>query len=303
MAVNPEWSQISPQEVWEQHLRGDSRLAALRSVTILAHLDHQDFRNGELAERHGEFARIAQQTSLAAAKRSGSWGTARPYLLHAAKIVRDHYPLGQDFTTAQRRGNYWDPVYGLESAQRIAGRDILHLYQVLRLLTGSTELTSLSQALLTTLTQAERAAGEAEQRQRFDLIRTIESREYQVAKLAYLEFLRQYGFDRPVESVDQIITVSSIALGRAVDAADLRTIGRCLDTLRRAGQRQPGRWRFILGELQKNVSQRVKHAQLRHKLAAWGRHAERDPQLERVVTELEQLVFYGLGHNHVARLK
>lgn len=299
-----ELDRITPEELWDRHLAGDSAGASQHSQEIIDQLPIHAFQNMRVAKRHGEVARIGQQTSMAVVKRAEQWQDAKPYLVQAARMVHQHYPIGDTPQEARLRGRFWDRVYDKESAQRITARDMITMYMVLDQLVDTSNLSGLSVGLRFALSDENPSlTGEPKLPERFDLIRTIEQGgNYPSSRAAYIEFIDQFGFDSEVESIDQIITVSTIALGQAVDQADWRTVAICLNTLRIAYWRQPQRGRFILSELKKNISQNKKNAVLLNKLREWSPQAQEDLEVLEVIANLEQMVFFGLGKERVARL-
>lgn len=301
MAKRPDLEKLTPEQVWGMHLSGSSVQASELSWAVLNTISLADQYDIPASNRHGEFSRIAQQTSMAVFKRAESWQLARPYLLRAGKVVSNHYPVGEAPIEATLRGRLWEPVYGEESAQRICAQDMLIMYSALNQLVETPTLHSISIGLQAVLSN--KLTMESAEYERFDLIHTIrDDKRYDVAKFAYTDFLRKYGFDSETKSIDQIITVSTVMFGRALDTVDTQTIGKCLQTLLLAFGKTPGQGKFILAELKKNFSQSSKNAVLRAKLERWSAAAREDADVLQVIKNLERLTYLGLGNGQVARL-
>lgn len=301
MAKRPDLEKLTPTQVWEMHLAGNSAHASELSWAVLHTISLADQYDLDTANRHGEFSRISQQTSMAVFKRADTWRDARPYLLRAGKVVSNHYPIGEAPIEASIRGRLWEPVYGEESAQRICAQDMLAMYAAMHQLVDSPTLYSLSIGLQAVLSNEH--AMESAEHERFDLIHAIRNdKRYDVARFAYTDFLRKYGFGSEVESVDQIITVSAVMFGRALDEGDTNTIGKSLQTLLLAFGKTPAQGKFILSELKKNFSQNRKDAILRAKLEAWAAAAREDGDVLLIINNLERMTYLGLGNGQVARL-
>lgn len=168
-----ELEHVTPKYLWEElHVKhGQTALAASLAGEVLDGIDTRHFSDYAVAQRHGEIAAITMMTSMSASKKSADWQTAEPHIIRAANTVLEHYPLGSSEDDAQLRGNYWDPVYGKESAQRIAAGDVAKLYDLLSVLCRNDELFHLASALRTVITEKTISSHEHE---RFELIRIIE---------------------------------------------------------------------------------------------------------------------------------
>lgn len=298
-----ELEQISPKDLWQgMHLRGKSQQASDLGAEILSQLPIQDFRGMRVAQRHGEIAAITEKTSLAVAKRAQSWSVAEQYLIRAGQTVVDHYPVGYTPAEARLRGDYWDPVYGQESAQRICAAHMAELYEILSTLTDSPELGALMHGLRTVLTDQTVSSREHE---RFDLIGIIEKPTsfYKNVRAAYEEFLKHYAFGSEVESFDQIVTVTTMVLGRAQAEGDWSTVRLCLSTLKVAVTQHPEKWKFIVSQVIKNFSLSKKAQILDSKLRDWAVGARSSQDLHEVIRQLEQLEFLGLGHGTAVKLQ
>jgi hypothetical protein len=55
--------------------------------------------------------------------------------------------------------------------------------------------------------------------ERFDYKKAIKHGEYSAAKAAYHQFIKEFGLRSKFRDTDQIITLSAIAFGRAIDAS------------------------------------------------------------------------------------
>ena len=126
-------SQLSPSEIWnefhiKQNRSGEASKLALKELELI---DIKQFTDESQADSHGEYARIAEVTGVSAAKKSAEWLEAREHVLRSLQVVLENYPLADTADEATLRGNYWEKVYGDESAQLICLRDIFHLVSML----------------------------------------------------------------------------------------------------------------------------------------------------------------------------
>lgn len=304
MADRREYSTITPKYLWEvlHAKQGRSGEASALSVEILSDLDTQNFTNTDVAERHGEIAAIAMMTSFSAFKQARDWEHGLPFLLRTAQAITDHYPIEDEPAAAIQRGNYWDPVYGAESAQRITARHIAKFYDMMSILTGNEQLFALANGLKVAMNEKTVSSNE---HARFELIGIIDKPTtfYKIVRAAYEEFMKDYGYDSPVESVDQIVTVTTKVLGRAFAEKDWKTVQWCLTNLKIALQKKPELWRFIVKELGKNFIPNKKEQLVDEKLRAWTVEAHSSEELLMLLTQLEGMVFLGLGHGEVIELQ
>lgn len=308
MAKPVELSTITPRHLWiDLHVtQGRTQAASDLGARVLASIDTEHFTNfgedNQVANRHGEIASIVHKTSLAVFKRAEDWQVAGPYLIRAAQVAADHYPIADTLAMATAIGDYWDPVYGLESAQRICAADLAKLYEILSALTGNEELYGLAHGLKTILSETTVPSNDHE---RFDLIGIIDKPTtfYATARAAYEQFLKNYGYDSPVESVDQIVTVSSKMFGRAFAEKDWRTLRLCTQMLRIALMKQPHNWRFIAKEVAKNFSLKQKSHIVDEKLSSWAVTARSSEELLVVINQLESMTYLGLGHGEAVELQ
>lgn len=303
-----ELDEITPSYLWNDlHIKGRTVDASDLSEQVLASIRTQGgtserFTDMNVAERHGEIAAITMVTSLAAFQRAPAWPAAEEFLVRATQTAAHHYPLGHDTEEASLRGDYWDPVYGEESAQRIAAGHLVKLYDILSALTHNVELQALSTGLKTFLCEG---SSDNQDQARFDLIHTIgkNSSQYTLVRAAYQEFMKRFGFESSVESLDQIVTVTSKVLGKAFAEKDMKTVLWCLTTMKIALQKQPNLWKFIAKEIAKNFDPKIKERLSKNKLDEWSDLARSSEELLALITQLEGMVFLGLGHGAAIALQ
>jgi len=256
-------SQPTPEELWtEMHVKqGKSAAASAEAAAIVDVLNTNDFSDPRVTKLHGEYARIAAVTGLAATKKAESWPETREDLLRTIQVIVDHYPLAADAKTATKKGNYWEGVYGEQSAQLICLRDVLHLAQVLKQILSDKEIEKWMGGLEKLLKKLNSDSGE-----KFALIFLTEEAEYQTASHSYREFLSVFGPQTEMYDANGFITVSAKMLGRAVDQLDLNTIITCLRAINDAAKSTPSLSKFALKELAANFSKLMKNRSLRKKI-------------------------------------
>jgi hypothetical protein len=200
------------------------------------------------------------------------------------------------------RGNYWDPVYGKESAQRIAAGDVAKLYDLLSVICRNEELFHLAAALRTVLSEK---TVSSHQHERFELIRILEkpTTYYKVIQSTYQEFMRRYGFESPEQSLNQITTVTARVLGRAMAEKDMPTVRDCLHTLKSVVQIDRSLWKFVIKEIGRHLVPSLQPGLVDQKLTNWAAAASSSEELLSLIHNLEKLVFIGMGDDQVASLK
>jgi hypothetical protein len=281
-------------------LRGESAHAAKLAIDQLIMLAKQDLQKESVRNAHGEYARIAHKASGAVVKRSPTYASAASHLRIAGWTIVDHYPVGKTEHTAQERGELWDPVYGNESAQRICAQDMLEYFQIMTYIAQSDELHLSAVGLTHYLEKIIQQQGDSE---RFDYIKTIKQDSFKDAIEAYEAFLQRFGLRSEVKDLDQVITLSAIMFGRALDHADAKAVALSLNTIRAAVMQQRSLLGFAVGQLKKNFSYERRQIGLNKKLSSWSEAAKNDDAFLALVKELESLRFLGTGKKNVIPLR
>src|SRR6185369_80502 len=91
--------------------------------------------------------------------------------------------------------------------------------------------------------------------ERFELIRLISQHglDYRKIREAYIKFMGEYGFESATEDLDQIATVSSVALGKALKNGDLSTMRTALVALKNVVSKDGSYWKFVAKQLLENI--------------------------------------------------
>lgn len=295
-------SRPSPSELWDTlHIQqGRSREASQAAEAVVAAINTQDFTDQTVANEFGEYARIAEVTGVAAAKRSGEYQAARDDLMRSLKMVLATYPLADTEIAARQRGNYWETTYGTESAQLICLRDVWHLVQVLEhLFPSDQELTGFAHGVRELLAQlSDELKGE-----RFGLIFVIEDGEYPAAAVAYEQFAAEYGPGSAVCDADQWATVTARFLRRAIEQKDTARIGQCAQALVSIMVTNRKLTGFTLKEIAKNVAGWRRETKVRRRYSSWTTEAGRDLFLIDHLREMVHSVFVGLGSDRVETIR
>ena len=290
----------STEELWEDlHIKqGKSSEASQKAHEVLQEIDTQDFSDFSQAKDHGEYARISEVTGLAAAKKSKDWSEAREHLLRSLEVTLNNYPLAETEDLAKRKGNYWEKVFGEQSAQLICLRDVLHLSQVLAQIMSTEELEKFTAGLNELLIKlSDEMKGE-----RFGLIFLAEEGEYSKAQVAYQRFVSEFGSQSESYDADQLITTASRFLGRAVEEKDFSQVGDCLNTLLLSLRREPRLRIFLIKELSKNLAKLYKDKFLSNRYESWSPEAKKDEELNQKINNLLRSTLVGLGEEKVEKI-
>lgn len=271
--------------------------AAKQAIEALRALDTEDFSNTEVAEAHGEYARIAAVTALSAVKKAKSWEEARVYLHMALDTVLAEYPLGKTEAEAAVRGEYWQPVYGEHWAQLSALMDVLELSKVLVALYPESETFAyfrcVHHALFELVTDS--------QKTREMLVLMIKHGDFDLAGQAYGEYQAGYGQDTPQFSPDQWITLTTSMIGRYLDAKLFGQAKQLVVELGTVLMHQKGLSFFGVREFFKNISEKQKLVQLDKKMITWyAQGARDDSETRQKLGVLFEHVFVGMGERVVA---
>ncbi len=292
-------STSSVAEIWKLHVeQGESAEAARMANGVLSEIETDAFSNYAEASRHGEYARLTEVTSLAAAKKSRSWVEAREHLMRSVETVLNNYPLANNELEAKKRGNYWEAVYGDESAQLICLRDVLHLMQVLAKVLAYDELGKFVVGLANLLTKL----SDEKNGERFGLIFLTEEAAYKEAQAAYKRFITDFGLESKSYSPDQLVTVTSRFLGRAVETKDFIQVGECLNVLLFSLRSEPKLRQFIIKELAKNLALVYRNKFLDDKYQAWSAEAAKDDQIKEKINQLLKNTLLGLGQDKLGTI-
>ena len=282
------------QQLWQgKHVQENaSATAATEAAESLASLDTEQFSNLEVAEQHGEYARIAVMAALSAVKKAESWEEAREYLLLALSTVQDHYPLATDAGEAEKRDEYWEPVYGENWAQLSALMDVLELSKLLVTLYPEKEtfayFRAVHQALFESIASAEK--------NREILVLMINHGTFEVAVDAFEEYSATYGPESEQFSVDQWITLATLMSGRYLDRGMLSQSKNIVVSLGKVLITQKGYSLFGVREFFKNISEKQRVARLDKQMATWYVDgASDDTDVRARIEALCDAVFVGLG--------
>jgi hypothetical protein len=298
MATVEKLSTITPQHLWDElHVQKRQTDQASRLARqVLFEIETENFTDRSVAERHGEIARIAMVTSTAMLKNSTNWLQAKHYLIRSSHTVIDHYPLAATAEEAKKRGLYWQPVYRSESAQWICAQEVAAFFRNVNTLVDQPTLLSLAVGLEHLLDQKNTPD------ERFDLIRSIKAGDYFNATGAFRFFCREFGIDSQFADLDQIVTLSTIMMGKAAAHFDLQTYLLGVTNLKNAFQKQPSLGKFILSQLRKNTFFNLHQKMIEHRFGKWKELAVDDSEVKKVIEQLESLRFLGLSGGEVKKI-
>lgn len=290
----------SVEELWNNlHIKqGRSGKASEKAYEILQSIDTKNFTNQAEAKDHGEYARVAEVAGLAAARKTPLWVRAKKHLLRALDVTSKNYPLGTTVDEANLKGNYWETVYGGQSAQLTCLRDVLHLAQFLTKLVPSDELNSFLGGINELLFKL----SDEKQGECFALIFLTEEAPYERAKAAYAEFSDKFGLQKPEIDKNQVITVTSRFLSRAVSEKDFAQVEECQGLLWSCLKTEPSLRVFTVLELVKNLAKVYANELLERKYETWSKKANKDIVLQDKIKQLLSLAFVGLGNDRSEKI-
>lgn len=283
----------TPEELWKVlHVaQNRSAQAAALAKSETLQLDTQDFSNEEVAQAHGEYARIWAVTALSAAKKSGKWPEAREQLLLAIEAVLMCYPLAGTAEKAQVRGEYWNAVYGEQNAQLAAARDVFELSKVLAGILSEHQVISWMSSLQQVLTELQtQAEGKREL-----LVSLIKHADYDTALQAFNEYHTEHWIGSEDFSADQAITLYSIHLGRLLDAGAFKEARKVFAYYIQLLVTQKGFSLFGVKELISNISKERKASFLLWRYRTWYTEAWKDQEFLEQVSKLLGQTFLGTG--------
>lgn len=289
---------LSPKEIWDIHLQGDSNKAAKLAKTELDGIDTKNFTDFTRAIAHAEYSRSTLVTATAAVKRSENWEQAQEGLGLSLATALQHFPLAEQMEEASLRGDYFEATLGSESAQLICLRDVLHLSRIIAQIFPDEEVADFAAGLQHLLGQI----SDEKRGERFSLIFLCEEAPYPQAKQAYVDFLHSFGPASEKMDANQLITVSARMLGRAVTAKDFIQTAGCLDILLKSLKNHSELRMFLLKELTKNLSENYRDQHLQEKYQSWQSLAKQDLGLQKQVEQLLKNVFVGMGQQQVRKI-
>lgn len=287
-------------ELWNNlHIKqGKSGEASEIAHKILQTIDTKNFTDKNEVKDHGEYARVAEVTGLAAARKSLLWLRAKKHLLRTLDVTSRSYPLAATEEEARRKGNYWEGVYENQSAQLICLRDVLHLAQFLTKLVSTDELKSFLGGINELLFKL----SEEKQGECFALIFLTEEAPYEQAKAAFAKFSEKFGLQKPETDPNQVITVTTRFLARAVSEKDFGQVEECQELLWRCFRANPSLGKFTIVELAKNLAKVYANQLVELRYEAWSKKAVGDEEIKQKINQLQQNNFVGLGRNEAKKI-
>ncbi len=296
-------------------LRGQSNEMAQTAATGLPEKDTK-FSDLSKAKQFVDHVRQIFVGKLAMAKKQESWTESGPAVIKAIETVVEHYPLAKNKFDAQWRTIYWQEGMRPDEAMFACMRDIFDLTRmILHILpmrdssgwssmpSGPLSASEVEQArenvsiwavgifeLLSKLSsdalEKESTGGE-----RFALIFLTEDGNYREQAIpAFHAFVKRFGLGSELYMPDQLITVATRTLGRAVDERDIDTAKFCLLKALEALKSAPEYVLFLGKELAKNSSRSRKDKFLTKRYHGWSASAVDDEQFLQALQHMTELV-------------
>lgn len=292
-------NRLSPETIWhDMHEAGHSREASDAATAVLSEIKTKNFTDKSQAKDHGEYARIAFVTALAAARRQRKWEEVQPLLSRLFAIATTNYPIAQTRSDAAKKGAYWEGVYGQESSALICLRDLLHFCNFLFKALPVVELESYIggiELIIESLVQ--------NSEERFALISVIESGPYENAMAAFEKYRQTNALaTHPGFDPKEVITVTSRMIGRATDSGDVSTaVSITSFAIGFVFKNMDIRW-YAIHELFGNASRSMKNALLGFNIRGWRNNVMRDSQTYNSLQNLLVHTEVGLGQKKTARI-
>lgn len=288
MTKTPEQQQIL-NHIWHE-LHEKQRNS--QEAATLAKIYRQQEKNPN-SEMALELAAMEFVTNLAAAKDAKFYKDAYPFLVQAAQVAQETFPLAENVDTARERGNSWDKVYGQQNAQLAVLRNYFHFIQRLKYLRPTEEFQNYAHNLWITFLQIINELADDLSTQ----ILIIEHGEYEEAKHSFEKFLENLALE-PAH-LNHTITVSARMMNRSLQEHDFETALKAFRSMLSALKANPKQLMHFVRQLAANSLINKNLAQ-RKKLESWQEEAQSKNLSE--FKQLLRLTFIGLGHDQVTQI-
>lgn len=290
----------SNQKIWDKHAKKDDSASAARdALAKLAALESSDLNSSKSKKEFVDTVRQALVLSKSAALKTPP-EEASCHLQNAIEVLLGHYPVSNDEAMARERGKDWDnTIFENQSAQLVCLRDMLSLLEFVAKVAPSEEINNLTKQILVLLLEL----SEENFLEVFALISLIEKADYQRAAEAFKVYSTDYCFSDKNPGLDQIITVSTRFLERAIQAKDHINGILALENIFKVFSKDQGFAKRITIDMAQALFPSLKEKIVEGAAdKIRGASASRE-KLQELISELFKLAFVGVGDGQVKELQ
>lgn len=289
-------SQFDQEKIWQKHTKEDaSSVAAVEALEELNKFQVDSLQSDSDREKHAQLSRLALVLSKSAALKTDSL-VASEHLQNAIKVLLQHYPVAEDKTSALERSKIWEnTIFENQSAQLICLRDMLSLLEFVAKVAPSEEISGLNKQVLALLLEI----SEEKSSEVFALIALIEKADYLRAAEAFKTYSKDHCFSEKNPGLDQIITVSTRFLERAIQAKDYSNGALALENIFKVFSKDQGFTKRIILDMTKALFPSMKETVIEKAAEGIRNEATGKEDLQELVSGLLKLAFIGIGKDEV----
>lgn len=286
-----------PQEIWAKHAVHDKSGEAARQAE--AALQQLDPDAADYWQKRGNLVRQLMVTHRSAVYKSTA-PAATEHLLAAIATITNCYPVSSQNEEALQRAQQWDGIYGVnQSAHLVCLRDFLHLLDTLSMVSEDAAVKDLRNNVLALLLRL----SEERKSERFALIALIEEAPYERARVAYRELCATYGATTQLVEKDQVITVTTRFLARALKVKNAEDGLLALEQLFLVLVKDMKLAKRLALDLAKAVFPSLKERIINRAIAQIKNDQENRANLEAGIQSVLKLAFVGVGREQVVELR
>lgn len=288
------------ERIWEQHTKNDdSPGSAPEAIAKLNELTVDNLTSDQDREKHARLSRLALVLSKSAALRTAPL-TASEHLQNAIKVLLEHYPVSASEEIAAKRSKIWEnTIFKNQSAQLACLRDMLSLLDFVVKVAPSTEIDNLNKQILVLLLEM----SEEKSTEVFALISLIESADYPRAVKAFKIYSKDYCFSEKNPGLDQIITVSTRFLERAIKAKDHVNGALALENILKVFAKDQGFTKRIILDMTKALFPSMKEERVAKAAIGIRNEPVGQANLQKLIADVLELTFVGVGNGQVKEFK
>ncbi len=293
-------SQSQEQKIWNKHVKkDDSSQAADEAIKALFELNPSHPNSLESRKKHAEYSRLALVLSKSAALKSES-EVAFKHFKNAIQVLLDHYPVSARQKEAKERNEYWDgALVENQSAQLICLRDMLSLLEFVSKVAPSDEINNLSSQILVLLLDL----SEQKSTDVFALISLIEKAKFERAAEAFKLYCEKYCFPDTPFGLDQIITVSTRFLERAIKENSPKNAILALENVFRIFLKDASYSKRIALDMVKAIFPSLRDNILDDAAEKIREESTGKIELKELVNKLLEMSYVGIGDGKVKEIK